>query len=50
MNLGIKPFKLKQKSVIPGFGITMGFTLTYLTLLVLIPVSMVFLTVPNRPR
>jgi len=43
MNLGIKPFKLKQKSVIPGFGITMGFTLTYLTLLVLIPVSMVFL-------
>jgi len=35
--------KLKQKSVIPGFGITMGFTLTYLTLLVLIPVSMVFL-------
>ena len=43
MNLGIKPFKLKQKSVIPGFGITLGFTLTYLTLLVLIPVSMVFL-------
>lgn len=43
MNLLIKPFKIKQKSVIPGFGITMGFSLTYLTLLVLIPVSMVFL-------
>lgn len=43
MNLTIKPFKLKQESVIPGFGITMGFSLTYIALLVLIPVSMVFL-------
>ncbi len=43
MNIAIKPIKIKKKSVIPGFGITMGFTLTYLTLLVLIPVSMVFL-------
>ena len=43
MNPVIKPLKLKQQSVIPGFGITMGFSLTYLALLVLIPVSMVFL-------
>lgn len=43
MNLSIKPFRLKQPSVIPGFGITMGFSLLYLSLLVLIPVSMVFL-------
>jgi sulfate/thiosulfate transport system permease protein len=42
MNLTIKPFKLKQQSVIPGFGITMGLSLLYITLLVLIPVSMVF--------
>lgn len=42
MNLTIKPVKLKHQSVIPGFGITMGLSLLYLTLLVLIPVSMVF--------
>lgn len=34
--------RIKQKSVIPGFGITMGFSLLYLSLLVLIPISMVF--------
>lgn len=39
----IRSLKLKQKSVIPGFGITMGLSLIYITLLVLIPVSMVFL-------
>jgi len=43
MNLASRPIKLKQKSVIPGFGITMGFTLLYITLLILIPISMVFL-------
>ncbi|QNU65267.1 sulfate ABC transporter permease subunit CysT [Ruminiclostridium herbifermentans] len=43
MILTIKPFKLKQQSVIPGFGITMGIALLYLTLLVLIPISMVFI-------
>lgn len=34
--------KLKQHSVIPGFGITMGFTLVYLSLIVLIPLSLLF--------
>lgn len=34
--------KLKQHSVIPGFGITMGFTLAYLSLIVLIPLSLLF--------
>jgi sulfate transport system permease protein len=29
----------KRHSVLPGFGITMGFTLTYLSLIVLIPLS-----------
>lgn len=37
-----KKFSLIEHSVIPGFGITMGFSLLYLSLLVLIPVSMVF--------
>ncbi len=33
----------KQRSIIPGFGISMGFTLVYLSLLVLIPLSVLFL-------
>ncbi len=43
MSLTFKPFRFKQKSVIPGFGITMGFSLVYLSLLVMVPVSMVFI-------
>jgi len=35
--------KLKEYSVIPGFGLTMGFTLVYLSLIVLIPLSLLFL-------
>jgi sulfate/thiosulfate transport system permease protein len=34
---------MKRKSVLPGFGLTMGITLTYLGVLVLIPLSTVFL-------
>ncbi len=30
---------LKQRSILPGFGLAMGFTLVYLSLLVLIPLS-----------
>ena len=32
--------QFKQHSVIPGFGLTLGFTLTYLGLLVILPLSM----------
>ncbi|MFT8322660.1 MAG: sulfate ABC transporter permease subunit CysT [Bacillus sp. (in: firmicutes)] len=35
--------KQKRKSHIPGFGFTLGFTLIYLSLIVLIPLSMIFL-------
>ena len=31
--------RLKQRSVLPGFGLTMGFTLFYFSLIVLIPLS-----------
>lgn len=31
--------RLKQPSVLPGFGLTMGYTLLYLSLIVLIPLS-----------
>jgi sulfate transport system permease protein len=33
---------LKRPSILPGFGLTMGFTLFYLGLLALVPLSMVF--------
>lgn len=34
--------RFRQYSVIPGFGLTMGFTLVYLSLVVLIPLSLLF--------
>ena len=34
---------LKRHSVLPGFGLTLGFTLLYLTLIVLMPLSAAFL-------
>ena len=34
--------RIVQRSVLPGFGITMGFTITYLCLIVLIPLSGLF--------
>ena len=34
--------KRKKKSVIPGFSITLGYTMIYLSLIVLIPLAMVF--------
>lgn len=38
---------LKKHSVLPGFGMTMGYTLTYLSLVVLIPLSALFLKSAN---
>lgn len=35
-------FKLKKHSVLPGFGLTLGYTLLYLSLIVLIPLSALF--------
>ncbi|MDO5554922.1 MAG: sulfate ABC transporter permease subunit CysT [Planctomycetia bacterium] len=35
--------RLVQRSVLPGFGLTMGITVTYLSLIVLIPLSGLFL-------
>ena len=34
---------LKRRSVIPGFGLTMGYTLFYLGIIVLVPLSTIFL-------
>ncbi|MBQ9128254.1 MAG: sulfate ABC transporter permease subunit CysT, partial [Thermoguttaceae bacterium] len=35
--------RLVQRSVLPGFNITMGFTVAYLSLIVLIPLSSLFI-------
>jgi sulfate transport system permease protein len=40
---------LKQRSVIPGFGLTMGYTMVYLSLVVLIPLSALFLKTASAP-
>jgi sulfate/thiosulfate transport system permease protein len=34
---------LKRRSILPGFGLSMGFTLMYLSLIVLIPIAALFL-------
>ena len=34
--------RLKQRSVLPGFGLSLGFTVLYLSLIVLIPLSATF--------
>ena len=37
------PAARPQSSVLPGFNLTLGFTMTYLTLIVLVPISAAFL-------
>ena len=32
-------WRFRQPSVIPGFGLTLGFSLAYLTLIILIPLT-----------
>ena len=36
-------FLLKQKSTLPGFHLALGYTVFYLSLIVLIPLSMLFI-------
>lgn len=38
----MKKFALKQPSVIPGFGLTMGFTIFYLLVVVMVPLAGLF--------
>ena len=37
------PFSFKKRSVLPGFGLTLGYTLFYLSIIVLIPIGALFL-------
>lgn len=41
---------LKQRSILPGFGLAMGFTLLYLSLIVLLPLSGIFLKTSTLGR
>ena len=34
---------MKKRRVLPGFGLSLGFTLAYLSLIVLIPISAIFI-------
>jgi sulfate transport system permease protein len=42
-------FKFKSHSVLPGFGLTLGYTLSYLSLIVLIPLAALFLKSASLP-
>jgi sulfate transport system permease protein len=42
-------FALKQHSVIPGFGLTLGYTVLYLSIIVLIPLSALFVRSASLP-
>lgn len=35
--------KIKRSSVLPGFGLSLGFTMFYISLLVILPLSMIFI-------
>ncbi|MDX9755781.1 MAG: sulfate ABC transporter permease subunit CysT, partial [bacterium] len=39
----MKKRRFRSHSILPGFGITMGITFTYLSLLLLIPLSMLYI-------
>ena len=45
--IGLKSIEFKKYSILPGFGLTLGFTVAYISLLVLIPLSMVFFNTAN---
>ncbi len=42
-------WNFKQHSIIPGFGLTLGYTVLYLSLIVLLPLSALFLRAASQP-
>lgn len=42
-------FNFRQHSVIPGFGLTLGYTVFYLSIFVLLPLSALFLRAASQP-
>jgi sulfate transport system permease protein len=49
MRLSFNRLSLKRRSVLPGFGLTLGYTLTYLSLIVLIPLAALFFKTASMP-
>ena len=43
------PSRPRRNQILPGFGLTMGYTVTYLSLMVLIPLAAVFLSAGKLP-
>ena len=41
---------LVEPSVLPGFGLALGFTLTYMSLIVLLPLAALVLNVGTEPK
>ncbi|MFB3812510.1 MAG: sulfate ABC transporter permease subunit CysT [Terriglobales bacterium] len=46
---GRRRFRFKAPGILPGFGISFGFAITYLSLIVLIPLSAIFLKTATMP-
>lgn len=44
-----KQSKLKSYSILPGFGLSLGFTMLYSSILVILPLSMIFFNTFTLP-
>ena len=45
----VQSLKRKRRSVLPGFGLSLGFTMFYISLLVILPLSMIFFQTAAAP-
>jgi sulfate transport system permease protein len=45
----LRPRRNRQRQILPGFGLTLGYTVSYLSLIVLLPLSAAFLRAAELP-
>ena len=45
----VLPRRARQRQILPGFGLTLGYTITYLSLIVLVPLSAAFIRASDLP-
>jgi len=45
----LRPRRQRQRQILPGFGLTLGYTVTYLSLIVLLPLSAAFIRASDLP-
>ncbi len=43
------PRRARQRETLPGFGLTLGYTVSYLSLVVLLPLSAAFIRASDLP-